>query len=112
MMYQVAASEHSAGLANYENLINTARFIRNYFPPMHAEGPRFIDRAALNAFANISTEELRATRETLATHLHIPDSFGPLHFEEDSCLSPSLEAAIMACTVGHELVNEDLPTKS
>ena len=81
MMYQVAASEHSAGLANYENLINTARFIRDYFPPMHAEGPRFIDRAALNAFANISTEELRATRETLATHLHIPDPFGPLHFE-------------------------------
>ena len=75
MTHNIAATMHSAGLADYEQLINTACFIRDFFPPMHAEGPRFVDHAALDSFASVSTEELRATRELLAVHLKVPSSF-------------------------------------
>ena len=73
MAYNIAAAIHSAGLADYEKLIGTACFIRDFFPPMHAEGPRFVDHAALDSFASVSTEELLPSLKFLDDHLVMND---------------------------------------
>ncbi|KJA24994.1 hypothetical protein HYPSUDRAFT_200230 [Hypholoma sublateritium FD-334 SS-4] len=95
-MYQLAASEHAAGIAEYERLVTVANFIRDNFPPMHAEGPCFVNQAALDAFANVSIDDLRAARELLAPDFFALDPSPPTVTDEDIAMDPEVEATLQA----------------
>lgn len=95
-MYQLAATEHAAGLAEYERLVKIANFIRDHFPPMLAEGPCFMDRAALDAFAGVSIDDLRAARELLAPNFFTLDPSPPTFTEDETAVDPELEAVLQA----------------
>ena len=71
-MYQTAATQHAAGLAEYEGLVNTAHLSRQNYLATGVFRNGFRDEAALNAFADVSADDIRRARNNLASQIALP----------------------------------------
>ncbi len=58
LSYQLAQSQHRAGLEEFARFVETARFIDEHLPPMHAIGPAFDTQEALRHFSGCSITDL------------------------------------------------------